>query len=202
MKQDGGTKLKERQLKGAVLVALCALVIPVILCVYREHYPAVAVIPFGNSSCKDCVAVEVQGKIKGRGIYFIPKGQRLSDLLNLLRFDAASLKSESSNPDPGMPLHDGIKITVVNRKVGGHEVGIGGMSASTRLALGRPVEVNSASLEDLILVPGIGEKTALKIVETRQREGKFRRLEDLMKIKGIKEKRLEKMRPFISVETL
>lgn len=202
MKQDGGTNLKERQLKGAVLAALCALVIPAILCFYREHFPAAAVIPLGNSSCKDCIAVEVQGKVKGRGIYFIPKGQRLSDLLTHLCFDTASLKGGSSNPDPGMPLYDGIKITVVKRKDGGHGIGIGGMSASTRLAIGRPVEVNSASLEDLILVPGIGEKTALKIIEARQREGRFRRLEELMKIKGIKEKRLEKLRPYISVETL
>jgi len=202
MKQGCRINLKERQLQGAVLVALSALVISAILCFYRVHFPSLPVIPFGDSSCKNCIAVEVAGYVEEKGIYFIPKGQKLSDLLTILSFGPASLKGESSNPDPGMPLHDGIKITVVNRKDGGHEAGIGGMSASTRLALGRPVEVNSASLEDLILVPGIGEKTALKIVEARQREGKFRRLEDLMKIKGIKEKRLEKMRPFISVETL
>jgi len=201
MKQGCAINLKERQLHGAVLVALSALLIPAILCFYRVHFPPVPVIPFGDSSCKNCIAVEVDGYVEDRGIYFIPKGQKLSDLLTILSIGPASLKGESSNPDLAMPLYDGIKITV-RRKNEGLRIVIGGMTASTRLALSRPVDVNSGSLEDLILVPGIGEKTALKIVEARQREGKFRKLGDLMKIKGIKEKRLEKLRPYLYVETL
>ena len=66
------------------------------------------------------------------------------------------------------------------------------MSADKRLALGIPIDLNRSSLEDLVLVPGIGEKTAAKIVEERGLNGTFGNLEELMRVKGIKEKRLEK----------
>jgi competence protein ComEA len=201
MKQGLKISLKENQLQGAVLVALSALVIPVVLFFCHQHFSSSPVIPFGNYF-KGCIAVEVEGNIKEKGIYFFPKGQRLADLLNILRLPLNSIKGRSSTPDLEGPLPDGIKITLVQRKNERTLVEIGGMTASTRLALSRPLELNSASRDDLILVPGIGEKTAQKIIEARNREGKFRKLEELMKIKGIKQKRLEKLRPYLSVENL
>jgi competence protein ComEA len=73
------------------------------------------------------------------------------------------------------------------------------MAADKRLALGIAIDVNRATLEELVLVPGIGEKTAGKIVEERGLNGKFSRLEELMRVKGIKEKRLEKLRRYLCV---
>ncbi len=68
------------------------------------------------------------------------------------------------------------------------------MAAAKRLALGIPIDINRSSLEDLVLVPGIGEKTAEKILEQRNANGTFRKLDELMLVKGIKEKRFEKLR--------
>ena len=73
------------------------------------------------------------------------------------------------------------------------------MSADKRLALGIPIDLNRSSLEDLVLVPGIGEKTAEKIVEERRLNGMFGTLEELMRVKGIKEKRLEKLRRYLCI---
>jgi competence ComEA-like helix-hairpin-helix protein len=72
-------------------------------------------------------------------------------------------------------------------------------SADKRLALGIPIDLNRSSLEDLVLVPGIGEKTAEKIVEERGLNGTFGKLEELMRVKGIKEKRLEKLRRYLCI---
>ncbi len=73
------------------------------------------------------------------------------------------------------------------------------MAADKRLALGIPIDLNRSSLEDLVLVPGIGEKTAEKIVEERRLNGTFGKLEELMRVKGIKEKRLERLRRYLCI---
>lgn len=74
------------------------------------------------------------------------------------------------------------------------------MAAATRLAIGVPLDVNSATREDLVLVPGIGEKTAEDLVRFREREGGIRTIEELLQIPGIKEKRLAALRPYLAVE--
>ena len=60
-----------------------------------------------------------------------------------------------------------------------------------------PVDINSASKRELERVPGVGPVTADRIIEHRPYAG----VEDLMSVKGIGTKTLEKMRPFIRVDT-
>ena len=61
------------------------------------------------------------------------------------------------------------------------------------------VDINRAGVEELTALPGIGEAIAKRIVEFREANGPFRRVEDLMKVKGIGEKSLAKIRPYVSV---
>ena len=63
----------------------------------------------------------------------------------------------------------------------------------------RPIDLNSATPEQLQQVPGIGPSTAKAIVNFRQKSGPFQRVEDLLAIKGISKSRLEKMRPYVTV---
>jgi competence protein ComEA len=57
------------------------------------------------------------------------------------------------------------------------------------------INVNTATKEELMMLPGIGEKTASTIVEYRQTKGQFKTIDDLTKIKGISKKKLDKLRP-------
>lgn len=63
----------------------------------------------------------------------------------------------------------------------------------------RLVDLNTASVEELTALPGIGEVTAKRIVEFREQNGPFRRIEDLLKVKGIGEKSFQKLRASITV---
>jgi len=63
----------------------------------------------------------------------------------------------------------------------------------------QPIDLNSATPEQLQQVPGIGHSTAKAIVNFRQKSGPFQRVEDLLAIKGISKSRLEKMRPYLTV---
>lgn len=62
-----------------------------------------------------------------------------------------------------------------------------------------PIDVNRASAADLERVPGIGPATAQRIIEWREQHGPFERLEDLLNVRGIGEKTLEKLRPYLTV---
>jgi competence protein ComEA len=62
-----------------------------------------------------------------------------------------------------------------------------------------PIDINSAGQDELMRLPGVGAETARRIVEFREQQGPFRRIEDLMKVKGIGEKTFEKLRPSIKI---
>lgn len=61
------------------------------------------------------------------------------------------------------------------------------------------ININTASKLELMKLPGVGESTALKIIEYRTRQA-FSSSTDIMNIKGIGQKKFEKMRPFIEVK--
>jgi competence ComEA-like helix-hairpin-helix protein len=63
-----------------------------------------------------------------------------------------------------------------------------------------PINLNSASAAELQQVPGIGPSTAEKILQMRNSYGAFKSVDDLLAIKGIGPKRLEKMRKYLTVE--
>lgn len=62
-----------------------------------------------------------------------------------------------------------------------------------------PVNLNTATSEELQLVPGIGPVTADKILQMRKSYGAFKSVDDLSAIRGIGPKRLEKMRKYLTV---
>ena len=62
-----------------------------------------------------------------------------------------------------------------------------------------PIDLNRATAQDLTQLPGVGEAIAKRIVDFREQHGPFKRVEDLMKVKGIGEKSLEKIRPYVRV---
>jgi comEA protein len=64
-----------------------------------------------------------------------------------------------------------------------------------------PIDLNSATVEQLTTIPGIGKVMAKRIVAWREEHGPFRRVEDLIKVKGIGEKTFEKLRPYVTVES-
>jgi competence protein ComEA len=72
---------------------------------------------------------------------------------------------------------------------------------TTRPAEGTPpVNINDASREELERLPGIGPALAARIIEHRERYGRFRRAEHLLLVRGISERRLRQLRPYVTSE--
>jgi competence protein ComEA len=76
--------------------------------------------------------------------------------------------------------------------------------SGTAMAAGKPaptakVNLNTASVEQLATLPGVGPKLAARIVEYRQKSGTFRSTQELINVKGVGEKSFAKIEPWLSV---
>lgn len=72
-------------------------------------------------------------------------------------------------------------------------------AARTSAAPTTPVNINTATQEQLESLPGLGAKVAQRIIEYRQKNGNFKKVEDLMNVKGIGEKSFLKLKPMLTV---
>ena len=66
-------------------------------------------------------------------------------------------------------------------------------------AFSTPVNLNTATAADLEALPGVGAATARLIIEHREKNGGFKKIEELMNIKGIGEKSFLKLNPMVTV---
>lgn len=108
--------------------------------------------------------------------------------------------------DPG---HPGSPVQVRALFASGSLDGLGGGAAvdaagrpplrlRQKYLLGYRVDVNRAGVHELSGIPGISDETAAAWVAERARLGRFRRPRELLRVRGIKEKRLKKILPFLT----
>ena len=63
-----------------------------------------------------------------------------------------------------------------------------------------PLDLNTATVAQLTALPTVGEAAAKAIVRFREKSGPFRKVEDLLAVPGFTQKRLAKIRPYITVQ--
>ena len=63
----------------------------------------------------------------------------------------------------------------------------------------KPIDLNVANVKELQELPGVGPVTAQRIIDMRQKSGRFHRVEDLLAIRGISQKKLDALRPYVIV---
>lgn len=150
------------------------------------------------------IAVFVCGAVNKSGVYELPAGSRLYEAI-----DAAGGFTEQAAQtylNQAEALSDGQKIYVpTNQEVtdglvedSGASVEMDDKKADDKKANGK-ININTASAQELMAIPGIGEAKAASIIKYREANGKFQTIEDIMNIEGIKEGIFHKMQDYITV---
>ncbi len=134
------------------------------------------------------IQVDISGAVARPGVYSLPQGSRLADLVRA----AGGLTEDADRAriNLALPLRDGQHVHVPSR--GSHK--------KMTVDEGRdnvvfPLDINRASLKELEAIPGIGPATAERILQGRP----YGRVEDLLRVKGIGPATLEKIRPYVTV---
>ncbi|MCS6844906.1 MAG: helix-hairpin-helix domain-containing protein [Caldilineales bacterium] len=143
--------------------------------------------------------VDVGGAVAAPGLYQLPPGARVQQAIEAAGGLAADADTRSVSL--ARPLADGEKVYVpATGETPPPQEGptAGSRAAPADLGMGR-LDINRATAAELEALPAIGPKTAQAIVEYRQANGPFRSVEDLLKVKGIGEATLAKIRDLITV---
>ena len=141
------------------------------------------------------LVVHVDGAVAAPGVYELPAGSRANDAV--LAAGGGVEGADTSSINLAAPLADGEKVHV---PLAGEAspAPSAGAGAAPEQASG-PVNLNTAGVEELDALPGVGEATARAIIEDRERNGPFSSPEDLMRVSGIGEKKFEKLEAMVCV---
>lgn len=153
----------------------------------------VAVLLSSQEQEADCT-VYICGAVNEPGVYTVPAGKRISDVLLLAGGFAADASTTSVNL--AETVRDGIQVTI---PVIGEAVQVPVIAAAEDYGQAGLVELNSATQEQLTTLPGIGDARARDIIAYRQEHGGFRAAEDLMEVPGIKQATYDKLKDLVYV---
>ncbi|HSC49168.1 MAG TPA: helix-hairpin-helix domain-containing protein [Gaiellaceae bacterium] len=142
----------------------------------------------GSSSSR--VVVDVVGAVRRPGLYRLPQHARIADAVT--RAGGSTRRADLAQVNLAAPLADGEQIVVPTRGAVG-AVGAGSAAGSASA----PVQLSTATLEELDSLPGVGPVTAQKILDYRQEHGAFHSVDELDAIPGIGPKRLDQLRDLV-----
>jgi len=142
--------------------------------------------------------VQITGEVTSPGLYTFYSEPSVKEIIKR----AGGLKQ---NPLPSSDLLSqkvptGTKLLVTPKPDGTNEVKIVPMTNAERLLLGVPMPLNTATEQNLELIPGIGPSLAQRIISFREENGPFKDIANLAYVTGIGGKKLKEIAPYVTVE--
>jgi competence protein ComEA len=176
--------LSRRQLFGAAAAVAILLVLVVRHLGGGSAAPAVTPLPAPARTAKSASAkllvIDVAGAVRRPGLYRLKSGSRIDDAIAAA--GGATAKAQLDSVNLAAPIADGEQVVVPGR-------GAAGVVAASPPAAGSspsaPLDLNTATLEQLEALPGIGPVTAQKILDYRQAHGAFHSVAELEGVPGI-----------------
>lgn len=160
----------------------------------QERRPVAAAAGELRAEPRPRLVVHVVGAVRRPGLYRLSDGARIADALR--KAGGATRKADVSLVNLAAPVSDGTQIVVPQRAppvAPGAAAEAPGASPATG-----PIHLNTATVEQLDELPGVGPVTAQKIVDYREQHGAFSSVDDLDAIPGIGPARLEQLRELVA----
>ncbi len=158
--------------------------------------PSVSVAPARDGSA----VVHVVGAVRRPGVYRLRLGQRVEDAIR--RAGGARGNTDLQAINLAAKIADGQQVVVPRRAAAGAATGGGGVGAAVSgggTASSAPINLNSATAEQLDTLDGVGPATVQKILEYRAQHGGFSSVDDLAQVSGIGPKKLEALKAQVTV---
>jgi len=132
---------------------------------------------------KNKIYVDVAGEVVNPGLYELDEGSRINDAITI----AGGLTQDACLDEVNLAyiLNDGIKITIPkkNKNVIYKKTPV--IFAGSSIEGNQLININTATIEELCKLDGIGESTAKKIIDFRNEKGGFKSKEELKNVPGI-----------------
>ena len=133
------------------------------------------------------IFVDIKGAVKNPGVYQMKVGDRVKDALDA----AGGLTEEADSQKVNLAKRLEDQMVIVVPKVGEEAEEISAGETRKEASKEGKVNINTATVEELKTLKGVGEKKAEAIIEYRKKNGSFKTKEDLMKVRGIGKKLFE-----------
>lgn len=160
----------------------------------------VAVVPDVVDVVPDTIVVHVAGAVMAPGVYHLPSAARVVDALAAAGGAAPPARTDAVNL--AAPVHDGDRVYVPTvDEVPSVPPGVSGTAAppvGTGQVPSGPVNLNTATVDELDALPGVGPATAAAIVAYRDTNGPFASVEGLAEVRGIGPAKLDAIRGLVT----
>jgi competence protein ComEA len=152
------------------------------------------------------VVVHVAGAVRRPGLVELPGGSRVDAAVTAA--GGATHRADLASVNLARYLVDGEQIVVLRKATTaagapgqstGGTVSVGGTVSTSGTAPGQPIDLNTATLEQLDGLPGVGPVLAKRIVDWRTAHGRFSSVDQLTDVSGIGERTLADLRPLVRV---
>ena len=140
------------------------------------------------------LVVDVVGAVRRPGLYRLGASARVADAL--ARAGGSTRKADLEQVNLAAPVADGQQI-VIPRRIASGPPGAAPSAAGPAQQTG-PVHLNTATLEELDSLPGVGPVTAQRILDYRTEHGAFRSVDELDAVPGIGPARLDQLRELVA----
>lgn len=149
------------------------------------------------------IAIHIIGEVKNEGLIYLPEGSRVADAIQ--EAGGETKEADLSQVNLAYELQDGQKLYIPNKneKIEVYIINENGNNGveSKELEEGgkKKVNINTATQNELDELPGIGPAIAQRIIEYREENGNFQKIEDLQNVKGIGDAKYEEIKESVTV---
>lgn len=196
------TAVRAALVVGAVLLValVCAVSFVVVsdpAAVEQSAAPSAPAAGPTSTTAAPGLVVDVGGAVRQPGVYRLVVGTRVVDALEAAGGPAEDVDLERINL--AAVLSDGQRVWVPRRGENAPQGVAGAANSEDAIGTVGPIDLNSATAEQLDTLSGIGPATAKAIIERRAQLGRFRSVDDLLSVKGIGEAKLDSIRSSVVV---